>query len=240
METGKRAAKLRAVFFDAGGTLFQPHPSVGELYARTAAKHGMKVDPHKVEHIFREEFARRDKLESVEAHRSEKNEREWWHSLVKDVFAQVTEINNFEAYFEDLYDLFARAEAWKLYPEVIGLLEILKAQKLILGIISNWDHRLHSICTEMQLTHYFDFILASAVVGSAKPDSGIFKEALKRADVAPHEAVHVGDSVENDYHGAKNVGIRALLVDRSGRAPKDVETIPSLSGVLAFCKLKPL
>lgn len=232
--------KIKAVFFDAGGTLFQPQPSVGELYARTAVKHGMQVDPQKIESIFRAEFARRDKLESVEAHRSEKNEKEWWRSLVKDVFAQVTELKNFETYFEELYDLFARAEAWNLYPEVIPLLETLKARKLILGIVSNWDHRLHSICAEMRLEHYFDFILASAVVGSAKPDSGIFKEALKRAGVAPREAVHVGDSVENDYHGAKNAGIHALLVERSGRVPEGVETIPSLSGVLAFCKLKPL
>ena len=50
----------------------------------------------------------------------------------------------------------------------------------------------------------------------------------------------MGDSVENDYYGAKNAGIHALLVERSGRVPEGVETIPSLSGVLAFCKLKPL
>ena len=226
--------KIKAVFFDAGGTLFQPHPSVGELYANVAVKYGMKVDAREIETIFRNEFSRRDKQASEDAHRTERNEKEWWRSLVRDVFEQVTELKNFDAYYEELYDLFARAEAWKLYPEVIGLLGQLKSKNLILGIVSNWDSRLHSICNQMDLARYFDFILASAVVGSAKPDEGIFRESLQRAGVAPHEAVHVGDSIENDYWGALNAGLRALVVNRSGRSLENIKTIPSLTEVVLF------
>ena len=47
-----------------------------------------------------------------------------------------------------------------------------------------------------------------------KPDRGIFEEALKQANVAPHESMHVGDSVDNDFFGAERLGIRALLINR--------------------------
>ncbi len=224
------AKRYRAIFFDAGGTLFQPHPSVGYLYATVAEKYGMSVDAKEVEGIFRKEFSVRDKLVS-KAHASQKNEREWWKNLVRDVFEQVTRIQSFDLFFDELYDLFARAEAWRLYPEVTGVLEKLKGQGFVLGIVSNWDSRLLSICEGMKLGKYFDFILASALVGSAKPDRGIFLEALRRACVRADEALHVGDSVDNDFRGAKGAGIDALVVSRDGRLVEDVKVISSLEEI---------
>lgn len=226
------AMKYRAIFFDAGGTLFRPHPSVGALYARVADNYGMRVDAGALETLFRAEFARRDGLVST-AHASEKNEKEWWKLLVRDVFKPLVELRRFDDFFEELYDLFARAEAWRLYAEVPSVLESLKERKLTLGIVSNWDSRLFSICEGMRLEPYFDFILASAVVGSAKPDSGIFCEALRRAGVRPAEALHVGDSIENDILGAKRAGIPALFINRGGRSPENIPAISSLREIFA-------
>lgn len=225
-------SNCRAVFFDAGGTLFKPHPSVGEIYASTAKKYGMEVDADETEKAFRTEFSRRDGLMATSAHSNEKNEKEWWRNLVRDVFQGLTPLKNFDPFFEELHDLFARAEVWKLYPEVPEVLQRLKEKKLILGIVSNWDSRLLSICEGMKLGKYFDFVLASALVGSSKPDSGIFQQALKLARVMPHEAVHIGDSVENDYQGAKRAGIHALLVNRGGRMIENVTTMQSLEEIL--------
>lgn len=222
----------RAIFFDAGGTLLKPHPSVGKIYAQTARRYGMRVDADRVDRIFRFEFSKRDKLSSTRAHSSEKNEREWWKVLVRDVFRQVTAPRNFDLFFDDLYDLFATARVWKLYPEARRTLRALKKKRLVLGIVSNWDRRLFSICKEMRLDRYFQFILASAVVGSAKPNRLIFEKALALSRVAPHEALHVGDSVENDVEGARRAGIDALLVDRGGRKVRGVHVIPSLEGIM--------
>jgi putative hydrolase of the HAD superfamily len=226
--------RFKAIFFDAGGTLFRPHPSVGEIYARVAGKYGMEVDPVSMEKAFREEFSRRDGLIAMSAHADEKNEKAWWKNLVKATFSKSVSLKRFEDFFDDLYDLFARAEAWRLYPDVRDVLTELKKKKLVLGIVSNWDSRLLSICEEMQLNPYFDFILASAVVGSAKPERGIFEEALKRAGVKPAEALHVGDSIENDYHGARNAGIHAVIVNRTGRMMENIHTIPSLEEILTY------
>jgi putative hydrolase of the HAD superfamily len=66
-------------------------------------------------------------------------------------------------------------------------------------------------------------------VGVAKPGRAIFERALELAGADPGEAVHVGDSLENDVVGARAAGIRPVLVARDGSLPAGVETIRSLT-----------
>ena len=95
----------------------------------------------------------------------------------------------------------------------------------MLGVISNWDSRLHTILESTGLAEHFDFILASAEVGSTKPDGKIFAEALKRSGVMPEDACHIGDDPRTDVHGAGTAGMDAILIDRTGRHKKDSFTI---------------
>jgi putative hydrolase of the HAD superfamily len=64
-----------------------------------------------------------------------------------------------------------------------------------------------------------------------KPHPSIFIEGLRRAGVTAAEAVMVGDSVPHDITGALRLGMRGVLVVRSGLstgAPADVPVIHSL------------
>lgn len=61
---------------------------------------------------------------------------------------------------------------------------------------------------------YFAAVIVSLEVGVGKPDAGIFLAALRAIDVAPHDAVMVGDSLERDVQGARNAGLRAVWIDR--------------------------
>ena len=221
-------SKIKAIFFDAGGTLFKPHPSVGEIYAEVARRFGLETNPKELELIFHETWRERDGLASISTRSGEKEERKWWHSLVGEVFSRIGRIEDFEAFFDELYDRFARAESWRLFPDTLPILRELKRRGRILGIVSNWDSRLFRICEGLELTPHLDFILASAVVGVAKPNSRIFQEALKRAQVLPEEAVHVGDSLADDVRGAEGAGIRAILLDRSGSRPVESPVIRTL------------
>ena len=63
----------------------------------------------------------------------------------------------------------------------------------------------------------------------ASPTRAVFGRALELAGVEPAEALHVGDSLENDVAGARAAGIRAVLVARDGGAPAGVETVRSLA-----------
>ena len=219
---------LKAIFFDAGGTLFRVHPSVGRVYARVAKSYGARVDSVKLEKIFRDEFNHRDGITSLGVHTTEKGEKLWWRCLVHDVFQKVGGVPRFDEFFEELYELFARPEVWRLYPEVKGMLGRLKGEGFVLGIVSNWDSRLLILTKRLGVEPYFDFVLASALVGSAKPNPGIFQEALKRACVSAEQAIHVGDSFKDDYRGASAAGIRSILLNRDGTRKIGIRVIRSL------------
>ena len=212
-------SKIKAFFFDAGGTLFWPYPSVGDIYCEVAFRHGLQAEAAALEKLFHSHWEEKDGLASLTNRTGHNEEREWWRALVWDVFSKVGEIKNFDAFFNELYDRFARSEAWRLFPDALPLLKSLKKRGKIVGVISNWDSRLFGICEGLGLTPHVDFILASAAVGVTKPHPDIFKEALKRAGVSPHEAVHVGDSLKDDVWGAQQLGIHAIFIDRKGSRP---------------------
>ena len=216
------------VFFDAGGTLFRPYPSVGGVYARVAARHGVQVDGEIVEKIFHQKWHERNGMVTLAGLTSQKIEREWWYALVRDVFGNLGAFKNFDAFFEELYDIFARAESWRLFDDTVPVLEELKKKGFRLSIISNWDHRLFSIVEQLGLSGYFEHVFASSVVGTAKPGRRIFEVALEAVKVPAADCLHVGDSLEDDYHGASRAGLKAVLLDRYHKAYNDVVRIDTL------------
>lgn len=227
----------KAVFFDAAGTLFYPYPSVGDIYASIAARHGMKVEVQIVDKVFYEEHSKRERDKPLEASGGVEEEKRWWKELVEAVFSKLCRLNGFDAFFEELFSYFATAQAWKVYSDVHPTLQELKSRDIMVGVIANWDSRLFSVCRSLDLEKFFHFILASSVVGSAKPSTGIFNQALQKSAISLEETIHVGDSVENDFKGAQAVGIDALIIDRKGTVHQknaSVPTISSLDEVLRF------
>ena len=226
--------KYKAIFFDAGGTLLHPHPSVGEICAEVGKRYGSPATADQLDHSFREVWLKHDGLNRLEGPIDEKLERNFWKILVEEVFTATGGVNDFEAFFHELYDLFARPEVWRLYPDVEDLLKSLKKQGKKMGIVSNWDSRLFHICEGLQLNQYFNFVLASAVFGASKPSPKIFEEALKRSGVEAHEAVHIGDSFKDDIQGAGGAGVAAILIDRhpKGRPHQHHPTIKSFGELI--------
>ncbi len=210
-------AGTRAIFFDAGGTLFRPFPSVGHYYSTVAARHGCHIGAEEVEAAFRRIWSEHDGIGDLRSHSDEKIEKEFWRKIVTAVFKDFEGLKAFDPFFDELHDLFAEPGVWKLYPEVEEVLRSLKEKKFILGMVSNWDSRLLKLCTGLGIDRYFDFKVISAVFGAAKPNPKIFEEALKKADLPAGEVVHVGDSLEDDVRGAHLAGIKAIWLDRSGR-----------------------
>jgi 2-haloalkanoic acid dehalogenase type II len=120
------------------------------------------------------------------------------------------------------------------YPDVVPALGALREEGHRLVIVSNWDCSLPEWLGPPGLLELVDGVVTSADVGAAKPDPRVFRRGLELAGVEPDGAVHVGDSLDNDVAGARAVGIRAVLVQRSGEPPPGVESIRSL------CELSPL
>ncbi|MDE0012190.1 MAG: HAD-IA family hydrolase [Candidatus Poribacteria bacterium] len=129
------------------------------------------------------------------------------------------------------HSLFAATNA-TLYDDVVPTLEHLRDTGFKLAIVSNWDTPLDPLTERLGIAHYFDTIVAShdARVRSAKPDPYIFNYTLAAVGISAAEAVHVGDTYEADIVGARNAGIRPILIDRDKtQTDKWRETIQSLS-----------
>ena len=129
------------------------------------------------------------------------------------------------------HSLFA-ADAATFYDDTVPTLQHLQEAGFKLAIVSNWDTPLDPLTERLGIAHYFDIIVAShdARVRSAKPDPHIFNYTLTAIGVSAAEAVHVGDTYEADIIGARNVGIRPILIDRDDtQAGRWKETIRSLT-----------
>jgi putative hydrolase of the HAD superfamily len=97
-------------------------------------------------------------------------------------------------------------------------------------VASNWDVSLHEVLARVGLAQLVDGVVTSAEAGARKPAPAVFEQALRLAEAAPAEAMHVGDSIEEDVIGALRVGIEAVLLSRDGRqAPAGVRQIATLS-----------
>lgn len=209
---------IRAVFFDAAGTLIKTAKSVGESYAAIAEKYGIRVAPVELLPRFRACFDSSPPLAfpGAQALTISELEQAWWKRVVQQVFLPFGPFDDFDTYFDELFAYFARSESWVLYPEANETLAALSVRGLKLAVVSNFDSRLLSILQGLGLAAAFDGIFVSSSVGYAKPDRRIFDFVLNQQQLAPEHVLHVGDSITNDIDGANNAGIKSILVDRKG------------------------
>ena len=120
---------------------------------------------------------------------------------------------------------------FRVFPDVPDALADLRARGLRLVCVSNWDVSLPEVLDRCGVGEALDGVVTSAGSGSRKPDPVIFSQALELAGCAADEAVHVGDTLEEDVAGAEAAGIRALLLDREGGG--DIDSLGAVAGAIA-------
>jgi putative hydrolase of the HAD superfamily len=139
-----------------------------------------------------------------------------------------------------LKEVLERRLIFRPYPESEEVMEELLAIGLPLYVVSNWDVALEGVLENLGWVRYFDGIVASAKVGSEKPERAIFEEALRLAGLAERRdrVVHVGNDPVSDVEGAISAGIDAVLIDREGdlEGPEAIVTLPDLRGLPAFLR----
>ncbi|MGH7814185.1 MAG: HAD-IA family hydrolase [Candidatus Binataceae bacterium] len=231
---------IRAVFFDAAGTLFDSREPIGRIYAQIAREHGLDAPEDAVGASFRRAFHNAPELAFGRGHSPgelRRREREWWRARVAETFAPIGQFSDFGAYFDALFAYFADPANWRAFPEAAATLIRLKDRGIKLGVISNFDFRVYRILEGLGLAKHFDSITISSEAGRAKPHREIFAAALARHGAAPHEAIHAGDSERLDFTGAREAGITAVLIDReSGPERAGIARVSSLSEVIALCQ----
>jgi putative hydrolase of the HAD superfamily len=202
----------RAVFFDVDFTLIYPGPGLqGEGYARFCQARGVHVDPDR----FRQAVSRSAPiLDEIKAHNYD---AQLFIDYTRAIIEHMGGTGPATAdAARDIYDEWARCRYFFLYDDVEPALRAVAARGVRIGLISNTQRPLDEFASHFALDGLIACAVSSATHGFLKPHPSIFETALETLDVAPQDAVMVGDSVKHDIEGARRIGMRAVLVRRSG------------------------
>ena len=227
------------MLLDGLGTLVALEPPWPALVRELRAAHGMELAPEAAERAFRAEIA------YYRAHHHEARDGEALEDL-RDRCARTLHAQLPAAAARALSEGQVRAAMlaalrFRAYPDAPVALAALRARGAVLVVVSNWDVSLPAVLRAVGLGGLVDGVVTSAEVGHPKPARAIFDAALARAGCPADAALHVGDSVEYDVHGALAAGIRPLLLDRDGggeEVPPGVAAIASLTELLALSELR--
>lgn len=98
------------------------------------------------------------------------------------------------------------------YPDAEDILQYLCGKGYKIGVIANQSAGTAKRLKEWGLLKYIDVVAASAELGVAKPDRGIFDKAFEIAGCTAQEAVMVGDRLDNDIAPAKKLGMKTVWI----------------------------
>ena len=224
---------MTAFLLDALGTLLTFEDPAPRLRRALAERHGVEVD---------EPLARKAVLAEIATYRREHGAagdaaaladlRRTCARVVREALGPPAAHLDVDELVPTIVDAFAFAP----FPEVPSVLDTLRARGHALAVVSNWDVSLHEVLGRTGLASRLDAVVVSAELGAAKPDPAPFARALALVGTPAADAVHAGDSLDEDVAGARAAGVRPVLVARGDDrppAPVDgVTVVRSLEGLL--------
>lgn len=104
------------------------------------------------------------------------------------------------------------------FEDTIPTFDLLKEKGIKIVLVSNTDRfASNQVLDKFNLKPYFDEIFLSCNEGLLKSDPELFDRVCDQLGLGKDEVLMVGDSMESDIEGAKNAGIRGILVDRKDK-----------------------
>jgi HAD superfamily hydrolase (TIGR01509 family) len=219
---------LETVFLDAGGVLMFPN---WWRISDALAVHGVTVSP---EALMRAEPIARRELDDRRVIGGTTDASRGW--LFFDLILAQAGVPRSEATGAALADLHRHHTAsnlWEYVPDaVVPVLERLRGRGLRLVVVSNANGTLLKHMERLDLTRRFDCVLDSADEGVEKPDPRFFEIALARSGARKATTIHVGDLYHVDVVGARNAGLRGVLLDEMNLRPDaDCPRVESLDAL---------
>jgi len=214
---------IRAILFDAAGTLFFLTKKVGDHYANVGREVGLNLDAQQLERAFLSAWQQMPRRPAIDGPR-ENDDKNWWRELIGQVFDQVapslSELDR-DNFFEIAYEHFAEAGVWQLYPEVPEVLQQLQP-RFQLAVVSNFDGRLRLILRHLGISKDFSYIFISSELGADKPDPEIFRRAVNLMHLDAKDVLHVGDDPERDWKAAAAAGLSVFPLERPRNSLRDL------------------
>lgn len=218
---------IRAVCFDATGTLIEIAESVGTVYSRAARAVGVKLPAWRLDDAFKRVLRHGPPLASAGVSGASRAEREaaefeWWCERVRQTFQATDSTVEFadpKAFARSLFEHYRRAEAWRERPGARALLEALRAEGLGLGLASNFDHRLPEIIQDLGLIEFFSAFEIPSLHGRAKPSASVFEALAQALGARVDELAFVGDDPPEVLAAIRALGLRVIDVREVAALP---------------------
>lgn len=208
---------IKTVCFDLYDTLARYDPPREEMHAKACRECGIIIDSETIcKHLPAADKLWRDENSlSPISKRTPKEQAAVYAryevSLLKHAGIDIS----FETALQIMESFSKVGLKFKIFDDSLPALKLLKDRGLTLGLISNIGQDIDETCRELGLLPYLDFRVTSFETGCDKPRPGIFQAALEKAQTRPEEAIYVGDQYDLDVVGARNVSMKAILIDRN-------------------------
>jgi putative hydrolase of the HAD superfamily len=225
------ATVRKAALFDAGDTLVHWSVHIRDRFCWVCEQAGVEVPADPAARLAASRATAR--FFYAQVHRPDSWTTPWWIEQIEAGLAELGLPRELAAQVAAHRQ--SLPNSWSLDPEAIPVLTELRRRGYRIGLVSNWDGTLASVCSDLGLTSLVDYVGDSHVFGDRKPSAAFFHHVLNQLGVAPEAAFHVGDTYDDDIAGARAAGITPILLDPLECESRSCETrITSLAEVLTL------
>ena len=211
-------SKIRYLIFDLGGTLMHARADWAPIYEQgdlaltnVLRGHGIELDAKTFRLRLHEYYEQRDK----DFHETT------YHFVLRELLKEQGQAEVAESVLRSALDAFYAVTQpnWQLEADSAETLEGLKSNQYRLGIFSNAgdDRDVQELIESFGVRSHFDFVLTSAACFYRKPHPRAFEIALAHWNADPNEAAMIGDSLEADILGAKQLGLTTIWITRRAK-----------------------
>jgi putative hydrolase of the HAD superfamily len=209
------ASSIRYLLFDLGGTLMHARGEWPPIYqqgdaalSKKLAEHGIQLEP----------VTFRTRIHQYYEQREKDLEETTYHFVLNQLLTELGYADVSESVLRSALDaLYSVTQTnWELENDSLETIQNLKSEKYQLGILSNAgdDKDVQELIEGFGIRPYFDFVLTSASCFYRKPHPRAFEFALAHWNIQPEEAVMIGDTLEADIKGAKDLNMKTIWITR--------------------------
>lgn len=221
---------VETLFLDAGGVLVNPN------FARVAEalrRHGVQTGAERL--AAAEPYAKKELDVETTVNATNDASRGWLYFDLVLKHAGIPPSEATAAALRDLAAYHAEHNLWESVPEEVpSALERLRGGGRRLVVLSNANGTVSRLFDRLGLLTRFDHVLDSFVERIEKPDPRFFERALERSGARRETTLHVGDLYHVDVVGARNAGVRGVLLDEADLRPDaDCPRVRSLDDLVA-------
>ncbi|KAH9054182.1 HAD-like protein [Lactarius vividus] len=215
---------IRFITFDALHTLITPRKPIHVQYSEVFRPYLGTLPPDAISRSFK--LALRQLQAERPSYRA--GAERWWSDVIsRTAIGAGADTQAVEKYLGSIVPIlmkrFSSHEGYRLFDDTLETLRTFRSMGVRTGLITNVDARIVAVLEDLGVEEYLSPVLISETERVEKPSISIFLAACARARVTPVETLHVGDDLKDDYLGAENAGLHALLLRRGPDGDRERE-----------------